>query len=200
MVAAEKEELSLLRSAIQYYMGVGVISVLMHRDDVVEMPLFGLEEPLRDSGGNIAHILAPCTDRIGHEQMRRLSELGLEPRTPALGEAVCQVLDLARLELRFPVQEATRVDDMGRLGGQVFELVHQLRFRMRAPSSDRLEDSRTMPCGCPHELLLPTGLQALHRAADPTPAIPENLSGDIMDGIIQPHGRTPSMRPSPKAA
>ena len=119
VVPAQEEELALLRTAVQDYMRVGVIPVLMDRDDVVEMPFVGLEEPLRNIGGDVAHILAPCPDRVGHEHMCRLSKLGLEPGTPALREPLCQVLDLRPFEFHLPVQKAARVDDMGRLRGEV---------------------------------------------------------------------------------
>ena len=200
VIATQEEELTLLRPAIQNYMCVGVIAILMHRDDVVEMSLFGLKEPLGDIGGDVAHVLAPGADRIGHQHMRRLSELGLEPRTPALGEPLRQVLDLRSLKPRLPIQEPAAVHDMRGLGGEVIKLVHELGFGMRAPAPDRLEDRRTMPRSGAHELPLPGRLQPLHRAPYPAPAIPEDLSGDVMDGIIQPHGRTPSERQWRRAA
>ena len=83
-------------------MRMRVIAVLMHRDDVVEMPRVGLEEPLGHSRRDVAHILAACADGEGHEHMGCLTQLGLETRIPPLGEALGQVLDVARLELRLP--------------------------------------------------------------------------------------------------
>lgn len=61
VIATQEEELALLGPAVQYYMRVGgMIAILMHCDDVVEMPpLVGLKEPLRDIGGDVAHVLAP---------------------------------------------------------------------------------------------------------------------------------------------
>ena len=107
-------------------MRMGVIAVLMHRDDVVEMPLIRLEEPLGHIRRDVAHILAARADGEGHEHMGGLSELGLEARIPPLGKALGQVLDVTGLELRLAVQKPARVDDMGGLGGEVIELVCEL--------------------------------------------------------------------------
>ena len=132
--------------------------------------------------------------------MGGLPELGLEARIPPLGKALGQVLDVTRLELRLAIQEPATVDDMGGLGGEVIELVCELRFGMRAPAPDRLEDRWPMPCCRAHKLGLLGHVQPLHRAPDAAPAIPEDLARDGMDGIIQPHGQTPSARPWPAAA
>lgn len=83
---------------------------------------------------------------------------------------------------------------MGGFGGEVIELVCELRFIMRATAPDRLEDRRTVPCRRAHKLALLGHVQALHRAPDPAPAIPEDLARDGIDGIIQPHGQTLSVR------
>ena len=105
MVAPEEEELAFLRAAVQHQMRMRVIAVLMHRDDVVEMPRVGLEEPLGHIRRDVAHILAARADGEGHEHMGRLAQLGLEARIPPLGEALGQILDVTRLELRLAIQE-----------------------------------------------------------------------------------------------
>src|SRR6056297_3412171 len=86
------------------------------------------------------------------------------------------------------------------LGGEVLELVCELRFGMRPPASDRLEDRWPMPCCRARKLGLLGHVQPLHRPPDAAPAIPEDLTRNGMDGIIQPHGQTPSARPWPAAA
>ena len=126
MIAPQKEELTFLRAAVQHQMRMRVIAVLMHRDDVVEMALVGLEEPLGHIRRDVAHILAPRADGEGHEHVGGLSQLGLEARIPPLGKALGQVLDVARLELRLAIEEPTRVHDMGGLCGEVLELVCEL--------------------------------------------------------------------------
>ena len=200
MVAPQKEELAFLRAAVQHQMRMRVIAVLMHRDDVVEMPRVGLKEPLGHIGCDVAHILPARADGERHEHMGRLAQLGLEARIPALRKALGEVLDVLRLELRLAIQKPATVHDMGRLGGEVIKLVHQLRFRMRPPAPDRLEDRRTVP-GCrAHKLALLGDMQPLHRAPNAAPTIQEHLARDSMDGIIQPHGQTPSARPWPAAA
>ena len=181
-------------------MRMRVIAVLMHRDDVVEMPRVGLEEPLGHVRRDVAHILAPRADGEGHEHVGGLAQLGLEARIPPLGKALGQVLDVTRFELRLAIQKPATVDDMGGLGCEVIELVCELRFGMRAPAPDRLEDRWPMPCCRARKLGLLGHVQTLHRAPDAAPAIPEDLARDGMDGIIQPHGRTPSARPWPRAA
>lgn len=167
----------------------------MHRDDVVEMPRVGLEEPLGHVRRNVAHILPTRAHGEGHEHVGGLSEPGLEARIPPLGKALRQVLDVTRLELRLAIQEPATVHDMGGLGGEVIELVCELRFGMRAPTPDRLEDRWPMPCCRARKLALLGDMQPLHRASDSAPAVPEDLASDGMDGIIQPHGQTPSARP-----
>ena len=94
--------------------------------------------------------------------MGGLSELGLEARIPPLGKALGQILDVTRFELRFAIQEPATVHDMGRLGGEVIELVCELRFGMRTPAPDRLEDRRTVPCCRAHKLGLLGHVQPLH--------------------------------------
>ncbi len=126
MVAPEEEELAFLRAAVQHQMRMGMIAVLMHRDDVVEMPRVGLEEPLGHIRRDVAHILPARADGERHEHMGRLAELGLEARVPPLGKALRQVLDVTRLELRLAIQEPATVHDMGGLGGEVIELVCEL--------------------------------------------------------------------------
>ncbi len=66
---------------------------------------------------------------------------------------------------------------------------------MRTPAPDRLEDRWPMPRSRAHKLALLGHVQPLHRAPDAAPAIPKDLARDGMDGIIQPHGQTPSARP-----
>ncbi len=200
MVAPQEEELALLRAAVQHQMRMGMIAVLMHSDDVVEMPLISLEEPLGHIRRNVAHILPARADGEGHEHMGGLSEPGLEARIPPLGKALGQVLDVTRLELRLAIQEPATVHDMGRLGGEVIELVCELRFGMGASAPDRLENRRTVPCCRAHKLGLLGHVQPLHRAPDAAPAIPKDLARDGMDSIIQPHGQTPLARPWPAAA
>src|SRR6056297_2676425 len=77
VVAPQKEELAFLRATVQHQMRMRVIAVLMHRDDVVEMPRVGLEEPLGHIRRDVAHILAARADGEGHEHMGGLPELGL---------------------------------------------------------------------------------------------------------------------------
>ena len=84
-------------------MRMRVIAVLMHRDDVVEMPRVGLEEPLGHIRRDVAHILPTRAHGEGHEHVGGLSELGLEARIPPFGKALGQVLDVTRLELRFAI-------------------------------------------------------------------------------------------------
>jgi len=172
-----------------------VVAVLMHRNDIIEVALIGLEEPLGHVGRNVAHILSARIHREGHQQMCGLPKFGFEPAVPPLGKALGQILDVTRLELRFAIEEPATVHDMSRLGGEVIELVCELRFGMRPPTPDRLEDRRPVPCCRAHELGLLGHVQPLHRAPDAAPAIPEDLARDGMDGIIQPHGQTPSARP-----
>ena len=200
MVAPQEEELALLRAAVQHQMRMGMIAVLMHSDDVVEMPRVGLEEPLGHIRRDVAHILAPRADGEGHEHVGGLPELGLEACVPPLGKALGQVLDVARFELRLPIQKPAAVDDMGGLSGEVLELVCELRFGMRAAAPDRLEDRWPMPCCRAGKLGLLGHVQTLHRASDAAPAIPEDLARDGINRIIQPHGQTPSERPWPAAA
>src|SRR6056297_1335714 len=181
-------------------MRMGVIAVLMHRDDVVEMPFVRLEEPLGHIRRDVAHILAARADGERHKHVRGLAQLGLEARIPPLGKALGQVLDVTRFELRLAIEEPATVDDMGGLGCEVIELGCELRFGMRAPAPDRLEDRWPMP-GCrAYKLFLLGDMQPLHRAPDAAPAIPKDLARDGMDGIIQPHGQTPSARLWPAAA
>ena len=106
-------------------MGMGMIPVLMDRDDVIEVPVFGLEEPLRHLRRDVPNILAARPDRIGQKHMGRLSKLRLEPRAPALREALRQVLDLFVVELRLAIEEAGTVHDMGGLSGQISKLVRE---------------------------------------------------------------------------
>src|SRR6056297_1435579 len=177
-----------------------MIAVLMHRDDVVEMPRVTLEKPLRHIRRDVAHILAARADGEGHEHMGGLPELGLEARIPPLGEALGQFLDVPRLELRLAIEEPATVHDMGGLGGEVLELVCELRFAMRAAAPDRLEDGWPVPSCRAHELFLLGHMQPLHRAPDAAPAVPEDLARNSIYGIIQPHGQTPSARLWPQAA
>ena len=200
VIAPQIEELALLRPAVQHEMRMRVIPVLMHRDDVVEMPLLRLEEPLGHIRGNVAHILPPCPDGKGHEQMRGLSELGFDTPLPPLGKAFGQLLDLSFLKPRLAVQNATAVDDMAGFRGEILELVGELGLRMRAPAADRLEDRWPVTGGGAQKLFLLGDMKPLHRAPDTAPAIAEHLSGDRMDRLIQPHAQTPSRRPSPPAA
>lgn len=67
-------------------MRMGVIAVLMHRDDVVEMPGVGLEEPLGHIRRDVAHILPTRAHGEGHEHVGGLSELGLEARIHRLAK------------------------------------------------------------------------------------------------------------------
>jgi len=94
--------------------------------------------------------------------MGGLAKLRLEARIPPLGKALGQVLDVLCLELRLAIQKPATVDDMGGLGGQVIELVCELRFGMRAPAPDCLEDRRPVPCRRAHELFLLGDMQPLH--------------------------------------
>ncbi len=124
MVAPQKEELAFLRAAVQHQMRMGVIAVFMHCDDVIEVPLFGLEEPLGHIRRDVAHIFAPRADGEGHEHVGGLPKLRLEARIPPLGKALGEVLDVLRFELRLAIKEPATVHDMSRLGGEVIELVH----------------------------------------------------------------------------
>lgn len=126
VVAPQKEEFAFLRAAVQHQMRMGVIAVLVHRDDVVEMPRVTLEEPLGHIRRDVAHILPARSDGEGHEHMGGLAQLGFEARTPPLGKALGQVLDVTRLELRLSIQKSARVHDMGGLGSEVLELVCEL--------------------------------------------------------------------------
>ena len=200
VVAPQKEELAFLRATVQHQMRMRVIAVLMHRDDVIEMPRVGLEEPLGHIRRDVAHILPARAYGEGHEHVGGLAQLGFEARIPPLGKALGQILDVIRLELRLAIQKPATVDDMGGLGCEVIELVHQLRLVMGPPSPDRLEDRWPMPRCRAYKLALLGDMQPLHRAPDAAPAIPEDLARDGMDGIIQPHGQTPSARPWPPAA
>ncbi len=84
--------------------------------------------------------------------MGGLSELGLEARIPPLAKALGEVLDVARLELGLAIQKPATVHDMGGLGGEIIELIHQLRFVVSAPAPDRLEDRWPVPCCRAHKL------------------------------------------------
>ena len=123
MIARQIEELTFLRAAVQHQMRMRVVAVLMHRNDVIEVPLIGLEEPLRHIRGDVAHILSACADREGHQQMCGLPQLGFEPRAPPLGKPLCQVFDLAAIKLGFAIQEPAAVDDVRGLRREVVELV-----------------------------------------------------------------------------
>jgi hypothetical protein len=126
MVAPQKEELAFLRAAVQHQMRMGMIAVFMDRDDVVEMPFVGLEEPLRHIRRDVAHILPARADGEGHEHVGCLAQLGFEACIPPLGKALGQILDVTRLELRLAIEEPATVHDMGGLGCEVLELVCEL--------------------------------------------------------------------------
>ena len=126
MIARQIEELTFLRAAVQNEMRMRVVAVLMHRNDVIEVPLIGLEEPLGHVGRDVAHILSARSNREGHQQMCGLPKLGFETAVPPLGKALGQVFDLAALKLGFAIQEPAAVDDVGGLRREVFELVGQL--------------------------------------------------------------------------
>ena len=181
-------------------MGVWMRAVLMDRDDVIEMPLLGLEEPLGDLRRDVAHVLPPGPDWVGKKHMGRLSKLRFEPSTPPLRKAFRQLLDLLIVELCLAIEEPRTVDDMGGLCREISELVRELGFGMCAPTPDRFEDGRTMPCSRPDQLPLFGDMEPLHRAPDAAPSVPENLTSHVVDSIIQPHGRTPSRRLLPPAA
>ena len=200
MIARQIEKLALLRAAIQYEMRMRMLAVLMYSNDIIKVAFIFLEEPLGHVSRDVAHVLSARSNREGHQQMCGLPKFGFEPRVPPLGKALGQVFDLAALKLGFAIQEPAAVDDMGGLCREVFELVGQLGFIMRAPAPDRFEHSGPMSRSGAHHLLLLGGIQTLHRATDPAPPILKYLSGDGTNRIIQPHGRTPSRQPLLSAA
>jgi hypothetical protein len=122
-------------------MRMGVVAVLMHRDDIVEVALIGLEEPLGHIRRDVAHILSARANREGHQQMCGLPKFGFEPAVPPLGKAFSEVFDLVAIKLGFPIQKPAAVDDMGGLRCEVFKLVCQLRFVVCPAAPDRLEHS-----------------------------------------------------------